>query len=361
MTDRLAPASGAMEGRGAYNRHAKIQASGVALAQLHLASAIETMPLESSGEGPIVIVDYGSSQGKNSLGPLHTAIEAIRQRVGGERPILVYHEDLPVNDFNALFDVLHNDPDSYALNQPNVFPCAIGRSFYEEILPPSSVDLGWSSYAAMWLSRVPTPIPGHFYIARGGGKTRAAFERQAAQDWERFLSLRSKELRPGGRFVLSVPAGHHDGSTGFEELMDLANATLADMVAEGIVATDERARMVHGALLRPLRDLLAPFAREPHFAGLTVEHSEVHPVPDAAWAAFEQDGGKEALASARTSFFRVTYAPTLAGALADAGDAERRRGFFDRLESGLKRRLLNVPAPIKSLIATMVLAKGEAA
>jgi salicylate 1-O-methyltransferase len=209
----------------------------------------------------------------------------------------------------------------------------------------------------MWLSRVPMPIPGHFYIARSGGETRAAFERQAAQDWERFLSLRSKELRPGGRLVLSVPGGHHDGSTGFEELMDLANATLADMVAEGVVATDERDRMVHGALLRPLRDLLAPFAREPHFAGLTVEHSEVNPVPDAAWAAFEQDGGKEALANARTSFFRVTYAPTLAGALANAGDAERRCAFYDRLEFGLKRRLLNAPTPIKSLIATMVLAK----
>lgn len=359
MTDRLAPASGAMEGRGAYNRHAKIQASGVALAQRHLARAIETMPLDC--EGPIVIVDYGSSQGKNSLGPMRTAIEAIRRRVGGERPILVYHEDLPINDFNALLDVLHNDPDSYALNQLNVFFCAIGRSFYEEVLPASSVDIAWSSYAAQWLSRVPMPIPGHFYAASRGGEVRAAFERQAARDWEGFLSLRAKELRPGGRFVLSVPAGNHDGSTGFEEFMDMANATLADMVVEGVVARDERARMAHGAILRPLRDLLAPFEREPRYAGLTVEHSEVNPVPDTAWTAFEQDGGKEALASARASFFRATFAPTLAGALANAGDAERRRVFLDRLEFGMKRRIFNAPTPIKSLIATMVLAKGEAA
>jgi hypothetical protein len=89
----------------------------------------------NAARGPIVIVDYGSSQGKNSLGPLRTTIEAVRQKVGGERPILVYHEDLPMNDFNALFDVLHDDPDSYALNQPSVFPCAIRRSFYEEVCP----------------------------------------------------------------------------------------------------------------------------------------------------------------------------------------------------------------------------------
>jgi hypothetical protein len=51
-------------------------------------------------------------------------------------------------------------PDRYILDDPNVFPSAIGRSFYESVLPPSSVHLGWSSYAAVWLSRVPTLIPG---------------------------------------------------------------------------------------------------------------------------------------------------------------------------------------------------------
>jgi SAM dependent carboxyl methyltransferase len=358
MSDQLAPASGAMEGLGAYNRHAKHQASGGAMVFPLLEKAVADVPLD--GGQPVVIVDYGSSQGKNSLAPMRLAIDAVRARAGAERPILVYHEDLPINDFNALVDTLHKDPGRYVLNRQNVFPCLIGRSFYEQVLPESSVDIGWSSYAAMWISRVPMAIPGHFIARRGTDEVRAAFDRQLAADWERFLSLRAREMRPGGRLVVSIPGSNDDGSFGFDEVMDHANATLAEMVSDGAISADERGRMVHGGIPRPLRDLVAPFARDPHFAGLSIERSEAFPVPDVAWDAFQRDGDREALASGRALFFRVTFAPTLAGALENAGDPERRRVFFDRLESGLKRRLSDAPAPVRALIAAIVLVKGAA-
>jgi hypothetical protein len=348
-----------MEGRGAYNRHGTHQASGGAMVLPLLEKAVANAPFD--GGGPVVIVDYGSSQGKNSLAPMRSAIDAVRARVGAERPILVFHEDLPINDFNALVDTLHNDPGRYVGDRANVFPCLIGRSFYEQVLPESSVDIGWSSYAAMWISRVPMTIPGHFISRRGPQEVRAAFDRQLAADWERFLSLRAREMRPGGRLVVSIPGANEDGSFGFDEVMDHANATLADMVAEGVISADERARMVHGGIPRPLRDLVAPFAREANFAGLTVEHSEAFPVPDVVWDAYEKDGDREALAQGRALFFRVTFAPTLAGALANPGDPERRRAFYDRVEAGLRRRLSNAPAPVRALIAAIVLVKGEAA
>jgi SAM dependent carboxyl methyltransferase len=357
MSDPLAPASGAMEGRGAYNRHAKHQASGGAMVFPLLEKAVADVPLD--GGRPVVIVDYGSSQGKNSLAPMRLAIDAVRARVGAERPILVYHEDLPINDFNALVDTLHKDPDRYVLNRQNVFPCLIGRSFYEQVLPESSVDIGWSSYAAMWISRVPMAIPGHFISRRGTDEVRAAFDRQLAADWELFLSLRAREMRPGGRLVVSIPGSNDDGTFGFDEVLDQANATLAEMVSDGAISADERARMVHGGIPRPLRDLVAPFARDPHFTGLSLERSEAFPVPDVAWETFQRDGDREALASGRALFFRVTFAPTLAGALENSGDPERRRVFFDRLESGLKRRLSDAPAPVRALIAAIVLVKGE--
>jgi SAM dependent carboxyl methyltransferase len=358
MIDRLAPPTGAMEGKGAYNRHAKHQASGGAIIVPLLERVIAAMGFD--GERPIVIVDYGAAQGKNSLGPMRKAIEGVRARVGVERAIIIYHEDLPINDFNALIETLHNDPDSYVANQSNVFPCAIGRSFYEQVLPQSSVDIGWSSYAAMWISRVPMAVPGHFLPLRGPDAVRAVFERQLAADWERFLCLRAREMRPGGRLVVSIPGANDDGSFGFDDVLDRANATLADMVEEGAITAGERARMVHGGLPRPLRSLVAPFERDVKFAGLTVKHSEVYPVPDVAWDAFEKDGDREALAQERAMFFRVTFAPTLAGALANPDDLDRRRAFFDRIESGLQRRLTEAPAPVRALIAAIVVAKGEA-
>jgi hypothetical protein len=355
MTGDQTPPSGAMEGGGAYNKNAKLQASGGAFALPHLENAARSIVLNPDSQ-PIVIADYGSSQGKNSLLPMRVAIEVVQARLGSDRPIFVYHEDLPANDFNSLFEVLDKDPQSYVLNAPNIFPCAIGRSFYEIVLPPNHVHLGWCSYAAMWISRIPTRIPGHI-VPRSTGEVRAAFERQGAQDWERFLLLRACELRPGGRLVVVVVAANDDGISGFEDLMDHANATLTEMVDEGAITADERARMVIGAWPRRRRDLLAPFAGDGQFFDLKVEHCETNLVADAAWAAYEQDGNKEALANKHASFFRATFAPTLAGALARNSDAERSRAFSDRLESGLQQRLASQPQPISSLVETMVLAK----
>ena len=93
---------------------------------------------------------------------MRAAIAVLRARVGAQRPIVVYHTDLPANDFSTLFEVLESDPASYLREEHSVFPLAIGRSFYRPILPPSHVDLAWSSYAAVWLSRIPPPDPRPF-------------------------------------------------------------------------------------------------------------------------------------------------------------------------------------------------------
>ena len=138
--------------------------------------------------------------------------------------------------------------------------------------------------------------------------------------------------------------------------MDHANATLVEMADEGAITADERARMVIGVLPRRRSDLLGRFAGDGQFFGLKVEHCETNLVADVAWAAYEQDGNKEALANKHASFFRATFAPTLAGTLAPKSDAERSRAFSDRLESGLQQRLASQPQPISSLVETMVLA-----
>jgi hypothetical protein len=82
----------------------------------------------------------------------------------------------------------------------------------------------------MWLSHIPTLIPGHFVARRSTGLERAAFERQAAEDWEAFLSLRARELRLGGRLVIVLAALNDQGVSGLEDLMDHANAVLAELV-----------------------------------------------------------------------------------------------------------------------------------
>jgi hypothetical protein len=352
----VAPPHGVMEGKGAYNRDARIQASGVSLAVPLLENAARRIA-PGPADQPIVIVDYGSSQGKNSLLPLRAAINAMRSSFGLNRPILVFHVDQPANDFNTLFGVLDSDADRYTLDDAHVFPSAIGRSFYEQVLPCEHVHLAWSSFAATWLSHIPTLIPGHFFIPRSSGTIRAEFDRQAKRDWETFLALRASELRSGGRLVVVNPA---QASPGFLGLMDHANATLAAMADEGAISIKERERMILGTYPRQKSDLLAPFAQVSHFHGLTVEACEMLTNPDSAWADFERDGDKEALAKKHASFFRSTFVPSLASALSPTRDGDELRAFGERLEDGLKRRLVREPAPIELVIGIVVLAKLSA-
>jgi hypothetical protein len=118
----------AMEGKGAYNRNAAIPASGGAFAIPLLEKAAQQISLNSD-DRPIVIADYGSSQGKNSLAPTRSAIATLRMRAGRQRPIFVCHTDLPANDFSEMFALLESDAESYLQGEPQVFPYAIGRSF----------------------------------------------------------------------------------------------------------------------------------------------------------------------------------------------------------------------------------------
>jgi hypothetical protein len=185
-----------MEGKGAYNRSSSVQEAGSLPAIALLERAARKVALPPS-PGLVVIADYGSSEGHNSLVPMAAAIRALRERVGRERAIFVFHTDLAGNDFTALFQTLANDPDSYLRNDPAAF-AAVGRSYFQQILPTSSVTLGWSAWAVQWLSRVPCAIPDQVQVAYSrDAAARSAFAEQAAEDWRRFLTIRSRELRPG--------------------------------------------------------------------------------------------------------------------------------------------------------------------
>jgi SAM dependent carboxyl methyltransferase len=335
----------AMEGKGAYNRNAAIPASGGALAIPLLEKAAQQTSLDP-GDRPIVIADYGSSQGKNSFAPMRAAIAALRVTAGRQRPIFVCHTDLPANDFSEMFALLESDPESYLQGEPQVFPYAIGRSFYRSLFPPGHVDLGWSSYAAVWLNQIPVQIPDHFFIPCSTGAVRAEF-----------LTLRAAELRAGGRLVVALPALDHDGTIGFASMMNHANAELFDLVAGGAITDEERARMTIAACPRREQDLLAPFARGGRFHGLVVEHSSTLSVPDPAWIEFQRDGDAAAFARKRAGFFRAVFVPSMSQALASTHNVEERQIFADRLEEGVRRRIAGSPASLENMVGMITLHK----
>src|SRR5262245_52140253 len=152
-----------MVGGGYYNVHSQQQdnANAVALPMLAAAAAGVTLPAPGQpvpGQ-PVIVADYGASQGHNSLAPMRAVIATLRQRASPDAPIGIVHTDLPSNDFSALFTLLAESPDSYLRGATEVYPSAIGRSFYEPLFPSGQVALGYSAIAVHWLTAAPCPIP----------------------------------------------------------------------------------------------------------------------------------------------------------------------------------------------------------
>jgi hypothetical protein len=348
---------GVTEGRGSYNRHAVSQAAGGAAALPLLRKAAQHVAVDP-GDTPIVIADYGSSQGQNSLKPIRAAIAVLRARTTERRPICVTHVDVAENDFSMLFGMLDESSDSYLSGDDNIYPNAIGRSFYRAVLPPAHVHLGWSSHAAVWLSLAPTNILGHVWILASTGATRVAFERQAARDWEAFLRSRARELREGGRLVVVLPAALDDGTSPINAGMNHINAALAQMVTDRVITAEEYESMTLLSYPRRKSEVLAPFGQVGRFANLVLEQCEVVRVPDAAWADYEHDRDSNKLAAKHAAFFRVTFMPSLASALAAGRGVEGRGQFIDHLTDGLRRRLAVEPSPQHRLVQVIVLAKG---
>src|SRR4029079_5935187 len=131
-----APVVAAMEGSGFYNRNSSLQAAGIAAVLPLWEAAIQS---GDPGGGDLVIADYGSSQGRNSMLPIRMAIDALRAKVGNNIPVQVIHTDLPSNDFASLFKALEEDADSYMARNSHIFPSAIGRSYFDPIIPAGRV------------------------------------------------------------------------------------------------------------------------------------------------------------------------------------------------------------------------------
>ena len=346
-----------MEGRGGYNRNSQVQAGSLstALPMLERAVAMAAIPSEPQ---PIVIADYGSSQGHNSLAPMQAAIRVLRQRIGRDRAITVVHTDLPQNDFTVLFQTVITSPESYLQNDAAVFPFAIGRSFYEQILPSGSVTVGWSSWAVQWLSSTPAMIPDQVHVAHSqDASARAAFSRQAAEDWRRFLVARGRELCPGGRLAILTMASDDQGEFGYGSLGDAMYRTLVEMVEGGFLLAQELQRMAIPTVGRTRADLLAPFGADGRFSGLEIEEIEVFFGEDRIWSEFEQHRNAQKFGARWAAFSRASVFPTLARSLDGGGTSARAAEFFERMETGMASRLAAKPEPMRMPLARMLLAK----
>jgi hypothetical protein len=348
-----------MEGAGVYNRNSRVQASGLrpALPLLERAAQAAALP---AGTAPVVIADYGSAAGHNSMLPMSTAIAVLRRRAGDDRPISIVHTDVPGNDFSGLFQALQNDPDSYRHATTGVYSSAVGQSFYEQILPSQSVSIGWSSWAVQWLSRTPATIPDQVQVSFSkDAAARAAYARQADEDWRAFLSHRDQELRPGGQLVVITMALSDDGKFGYEPLLAAIYGGLLNLVGEGFIGEAEVERMVIPTVGRRRVDFLAPFDKSGRFGSLKVETAEVFFGEDGIWAEYEQARDAGAFGARWAAFSRASVFQTLSFGL-EEGHADPRAGeFVTKLERHVAEKLAERPERMVLPLARLAFSRAE--
>lgn len=151
------------------------------------------------------IADFGSADGGASL-PLMRNLVATVRAAEPQSAIVVVYEDQPSNDWASLFRLT----EGAAIE--NAFVVASGTSFYNQCLPASTVDLGFSATAMHWLTELPAQIPDALHSACSTDPAAlAAFDAQAARDWDRIMLMRAAELKPGGQMVVATFAKDEQG------------------------------------------------------------------------------------------------------------------------------------------------------
>ncbi|MCV7224943.1 class I SAM-dependent methyltransferase [Mycolicibacterium komossense] len=345
-------------GSASYTESSRLQAAGLPAAIGLFEQASNDVPLPEAPQ-PIVIADYGAGTGHNSLLPIAAAITRLRTRTRRDQSILVAHTDAAENDFTVLFRTLADDPASYLKHDSATYASAVGRSFYQQILPSNSVTLGWSSWAVQWLSRAPTPITDHVQAdCSADPGVRAAYARQAAEDWHEFVAFRGRELSPHGRLVVLTMAIAESGEPGLRPVFDHVLAVLRELIGEGLLTEDELGAMALPIVGRSAMDFVAPFSPKGTFEHLTVEHLEVFNAEDRYWSQYQIDKDAKAFGARWAAFARAAAFPTLAGALVGGVGDPRRAEFLDRLEEGLVQRLAAAPEQMRIPLAKVVLVKA---
>jgi hypothetical protein len=198
---------------GSYNSNSSPQLALIQSSMTFIEKAIEVLDIIPS-PFPLIIADFGSSHGSNSIYVIKLIIDFIEKLKKIERSFLIIHNDLPTNDWKSLFDVLNHQDKTF-------FGLANGRSFYEQCLPSNSLTIGYSSASVHWLSRKPCNISNHCISVFAQGEELQAFKSQARDDYRQFLENRSRELVQGGVLILIMNCLNEQGLTLFESVYNL--------------------------------------------------------------------------------------------------------------------------------------------
>lgn len=339
----------AMKGGGYYSLSTKGAKDVIDAVTPLVLEAIEAMgPVH--GHAPFTLADMGCADGGTSLDMVHAAIAAVRASAP-KRPVSMVYTDQPRNDYNALFRLVQGSERAERplseLDGVHVFASA--TSFYRQILPPETLDLGFSATAMHWLSRKPCDISTHVQAVGAEAAERAAFADQGRLDWQTILLQRAAELKPGGRLVLANfcqdEAGRYLGHTGGVSMFDTFNDIWLALLDDGTISRAEYTAMTLPQYYKTVAEFTAPLedpASPVRQAGLRLERIETRVTPCPYAAEFGRHGDAAAFAKSYIPTLRSWSESTFHGALSSDRPAEQRAEiinlFYDTYEARVRDR-----------------------
>lgn len=301
-----------MIGHGFYNDNSAPQLSAISYVLPWLDAAVDGLDLgaETSTVG---LVDFGCSEGKNSVAVSKRLIAAVRKT--SDLPIQTIHSDLPTNDFSELFLRLASNSEA-GFDDDRVFSAAVGGSMFDQLLPPNSVHFATTFNAIGFLSDRPVDQLAGYILPNGPSKQRGVgqvtkaekkiFADQAYTDLQEFSRARAAELVTGGKLLIQV-FGAGDEFRTCDGLYDVLNDAVLDAVEQGMINQDDYDQYYQPVYFRTLQELRAPFIDpESDVSRLfTLEQSECYEVPVPFVQEYEKTRDIDAYAAAYTNFFRA--------------------------------------------------------
>jgi hypothetical protein len=314
--------------------------------------ALSNMDVKSTAA--FCLTDMGCADGGSSMSLVRQCIEHVREREPS-RQVSVVYTDQPRNNYNSLFRILHGIEEgpqpSYLNDFGGVFATASGSSFYRQMVPDNSLDLGFSSTAMHWLSHKPCDITNHVQAVGANGDELAAFQRQAEADWCTILEQRARELRPGGRLVLvnfcRDEQGRFLGNTEGVHMFNAFRDLWSDFMNDGKISAAEYQRMTLPQYYNDVAEFSRPFVDEDsavYRAGLRLESIETRVVECPFKADFRQHGDADHFATNYVPTLRSWTESTFFGALDGSRPATDRQALIDSFYAAYTDNVRGDPA-----------------
>ena len=268
----------AMKGAGYYSQ-ATVGARNVITGAIPVVQKALAAQDLSGQTTAITMTDMGCADGGTSLEMWGAVLRDLRAHFP-DHPLQLTYTDLPKNDFSQLFQIVHGQTElpAYAPDIDNLYLMASATSFHHPIVPPGTLNLGFSATASHYISETPAQIPDHVHMVGSVGEVRSAFRAQGARDWEAFLLARALELAPGGRLVLYNfgidEDGRYLGHTGGTSMFDTFARLWWALVEDGTISEAEYRATNFPQHYRTVEEFAAPFhdpAGPVYQAGLRLE------------------------------------------------------------------------------------------